>query len=210
MNKTRQIAGLAVVGLAFAAAIPLVTDTVNAADHVDAPKTSANLAADITDVYAWHTGDGKIVAVVNYAGFTEKGAPAKFDSNVLYTIHVDSDGDNISDHDVLVRFGLNTAGAWGMQVSDLPGGNPVVTGSVGTTIDAGMGLRVWGGLRDDPFFFDLDGFKTTLMTGALSFDKAHDTFAATNVTSIIVEMSTDAVVGNGSTLRLWASTRVKP
>ena len=44
-------------------------------------------------------------------------------------------------------------------------------------------------------------------TGTLSFDIKHDTFATTNVTSIVVEMSTDAVVGAGSTFQLWASTR---
>ena len=97
-----------------------------------------------------------------------------------------------------------------MQVSGLPGGRPLVTGPVETTIDAGMGLRVYAGLRDDPFFFDLDGFNKTLQTSTLSFDSKHDTFATTNVTAIVVEMSTDALVGNGKTFRLWASTRVKP
>lgn len=210
MNNTHKNAGLLALGLAGLAAMPLLTDTVHAADHVDAPKTKALLAGDITDVYAWHTGDGKIVAVLDFAGFGEAGAPATYDPNVLYTIHVDNNNDNEPEHDVRIRFGQNGAGAWGVQVSGIPGGQPVVTGPVETTLAAGLGLRVFAGLRDDPFFFDLDGFKKTLMLGALSFDNAHDTFAKTNVTAIVVEMSTDAIVGNGKTFRLWASTRVKP
>jgi hypothetical protein len=128
---------------------------------------------------------------------------------VLYGLHIDNDGDNAADQDVWVRFGQDPEGNWGVQVTDLPGGDPVVVGAVDTVIDAGLGLRVWAGLRDDPFFFDLDGFGKTLMTGTLSFDPMRDTFAKTNVGSIIVEMSTDAVQGQGTSFRLWASTRVK-
>ncbi len=209
MNTTRKTAGLVAFGLAAAAAIPLLTDTVRAADHLDAPKAAANLSADITDVYAWHTGDGKIVAVLNFAGLTEVGSPARFSSEVLYLIHVDNNGDNVSDLDTEIRFGQDAMGGWGVQVQNLPGAQATVVGPVGATFEAGLGLRVWAGLRDDPFFFDLEGFKKTLMSGTLSFDATHDTFAKTNVGSIIVEMSTDAVKGAGSSFRLWASTRVK-
>jgi hypothetical protein len=209
MNKTRKNAALVALGLVVAAAFPLLTDTVNAADHLDAPKTKMNQAADITDVYAWHTGDGKVVAVLNFSGFVEAGQSVMFDANVLYTIHVDSDDDKQPDHEVLIRFGQNGAGNWGFQISDLPGGAPVIEGPVGTTVTTDLGLRVWAGQRDDPFFFDLAGFNETLMSGTLSFDPGSDTFAKTNVGSIIVEMSTDAVVGAGNKLRLWGSTRVK-
>lgn len=208
MTPTRKIAGFVAAGLAVAAAIPLLSTIVSAADHLDAPKSKANLPADITDIYAWHTDDGKIVAVVNVAGFTEAGQPPQLDAKILYGIHIDQDGDGVADLDTWVRFGQNEAGDWGVQVTGLPGGEAVVSGPIETTIDAGLGLRVYAGLRDDPFFFDLDGFQKTLMTGNLSFDKMNDTFAKTNVTSIVVEMSTDAVVGAGNTFQLWASTRV--
>jgi hypothetical protein len=207
MKTTRSSARLVVVGLAAAAALPLLSDTVSAADHLDAPKTQAKQAADITDVYAWHTDDAKVVAVLNFAGFTESGAAPTLDSTILYGIHIDNDADGVADHDVWFRFGKNGAGDWGLQAEGIPGGTPTVSGPLNTPIDAGLGLRVWAGLRDDPFFFDLDGFKATLMTGDLSFDSTNDSFSGTNVTSIVVEMSTDAVVGAGSTFQLWASTR---
>ncbi len=211
MNTTRKIAGcFALTITAVAAVVPLYMDTVHAADHIDAPKSMANLPADITDLYAWHTGDGKIVTVLDFAGFTEAGLPPRFDANVLYGIHVDNNGDNRADQDVWIRFGQDPGGKWGVQVSGLPGGQPVLSGPVDTIIDAGLGLRVFAGLRDDPFFFDLDGFKATATTGTLAFDKTNDTFAKTNVGSIVVEMSTDAVLGASKSFRLWTSTRVKP
>ena len=207
MKTSRSSARLVVVGLAAAAALPLLSDTVSAADHLDAPKTMMNQAADITDVYAWHTDDAKVVAVVNFSGLIESGVEPKFDSKVVYGIHIDNDGDGVADHDVWFRFGQNGAGDWGIQAVGIPGGTPTVSGPLNTSIDAGLGLRLWAGLRDDPFFFDLDGFKATLSSSTLSFNKDNDTFAGTNVTSIVVEMSTDAVVGAGSTFQLWASTR---
>lgn len=207
MKTSRSRARLLVAGLAAAAALPTLSDTVSAADHLDAPKAQANQAADITDVYAWHTDDAKVVAVVNFGGLLESGAQPILDEKVLYGIHIDNDGDNVPDHDVWFRFGKNGAGDWGVQAEGIPGSEAKISGPLNKTFEAGLGLRVWAGLRDDPFFFDLDGFQTTLMTGAVSFDKDNDTFSGKNVGSIIVEMSTDAVVGAGTTFTLWASTR---
>lgn len=208
MTRARLFTGLVVAGLAVTAAAPLLTHEVSAADHLDAPKTKANLPGDITDVYAWHTEGGKVVAIVNVAGLTEAGSPAMYSSSVLYGIHVDNDGDNEPDYDTWIRFGQNGAGEWGVQVTGLPGSADPLVGPVETVIEGQLGLRVWAGLRDDPFFFDLDGFSSTLMTGDLTFDNTNDSFAKTNVTSIVVEMSTDAVVSNGTTFNLWATTRV--
>ena len=211
MNTPRKIASLILVTLtAVLAVVPLHTETVNAADHLDAPRSTANLPADITDLYAWHTGDGKVVTVLDFGGFTEVGALPRFDASVLYGIHIDNNGDNRADQDVWIRFGQDPGGNWGVQVSGLPGGQPVVSGPVDTIINAGLGLRVFAGLRDDPFFFDLDGFKKTVMTGTIAFDNTHDTYAKTNVGSIVVELSTDAVLGGAESFRLWTSTRVKP
>ena len=211
MNKTRKSAALLSIAITTAAVavIPLYTHIVSAADHVDAPKTMANRAADITDMYAWHTGDGKVVAILNFASFGEPGLPAAFDPNVVYGIHIDNTGDNKSDKDIWIRFGQESGGGWGMQVTGLPGAAPVVVGPVETTIDAGLGLRVFAGLRDDPFFFDLDGFKETASSGTLSFDNTNDTFSRTNITAIVVEMSLDAVQGAAKSFRLWTTTRVK-
>ena len=173
-------------------ALPLLTSLGFAADHVDAPASKDDPAADITDLYAWHTDD-RVVVAVGFSGFSEAGTSANYDPEVLYTIHVDNDGDGMADREVYVRFGQDDGGNWGVQVENLPGALETIVGPVESTLDAGLGLRVFAGLRDDPFFFDLDGFKMTTMTGDLSFDSERDSFIGTNVTMLVVEMSRDAV-----------------
>ncbi|MEZ4452707.1 MAG: DUF4331 family protein [Nannocystaceae bacterium] len=194
------------VGIGFLASV-IGVGVVTAADHLDAPATKADHAADITDFYAWHKDDGKIVVVLNYAGLTEVGQPGLYDSSVVYGVHIDNNGDNTPDENVWIRFGQNSMGEWGVQFTGLPGVAEPVVGAVGETIDAGLGTRAYAGLRDDPFFFDLQGLTDTLMTGTLSFDNTRDTFAMTNVNSIIFEMSTDAAAGGSNTVKLWSSTR---
>jgi hypothetical protein len=177
---------------------------VMAADHIDSPSATADSAADITDFYAWGNGD-TVVAIISFAGLGEAGVPATYDRDVLYGIHFDQDGDGVSDHDVWVRFGQNAEGEWGVQATGLAGTDEAV-GPVEEMIDAGLGQRVWAGLRDDGFFFDFEGFNDTLASGSISFDSTRDFFAGTNVTAIAVEVSTDLVSG-GAPFTTWATTR---
>jgi hypothetical protein len=179
--------------------------TVIAADHIDAPNAESDAAADITDVYAWAEGDS-VFAIVAFAGLAESGMPATYDRDVLYGVHVDNDGDGESDHDIWIRFGQNDAGEWGVQVTGLAGQDEVV-GPVEETIDAGLGQQVFAGLRDDPFFFDLEGFRDTLMTGTLSFQADRNFFAGINVTAIAIEASRDQLANGDEPFTLWATTR---
>lgn len=190
---------------ALALASPWVATIGHAADHADAPSSTDDAAADITDLYAWHTED-KVIVALGFSGLAEAGVPANYDTGVLYGIHVDNDGDEIADHDIWARFGQDDAGDWGVKVENLPGAVADVVGPVETELDAGLGLRVFAGLRDDAFFFDLDGFKMTTMTGDLSFDSTRDSFAGTNITMAVMEMSIDAVAGGNDSLQIWATT----
>lgn len=188
-----------------------------AADHAEAPGTMADAAADITDFYVWNTDADTIVAVVNFAGLAEAGSDPVYDPDVLYGIHIDNNGDNEPDIDIWARFGQNMAGDWGLQVVNLPGADaapdPDICGTatghcgpVDTEIDTGAGTRIWAGPREDPFFFDLDGFLETLDTQTVSFDSMNDSFAALNVTSIVVEMDAATAAGGADSIQLWATT----
>jgi hypothetical protein len=207
---TRRLAFGCTSGALVLAALPMFTPLADAADHLDAPMSAADAAADITDFYSWHDPAGdRIVAAMAFAGLSEGGLPATYDDGVLYGIHVDHDGDGLADHDVWVRFGQNAAGDWGVQVQGLPGAVGSVVGPVETVLDAGLNLRVFAGLRDDPFFFDFDGFNMTLASGTLSFDSERDSFRMTNVTMIVVEMSVDAAAAGSNQVQLWATTARK-
>jgi hypothetical protein len=188
-----------------------------AADHAEAPGTMADAPADITDFYAWNTDAGTIVTIVNFAGLAEAGSDPVYDPEVLYGIHIDNTGDHMPDIDIWARFGQNQAGEWGLQVVNIPGADaapdPDICGTatghcgpVDTEIDTGAGTRIWAGPREDPFFFDLDGYLETLDTGMLSFDSMNDTFAGLNVTSIVVEMDAAAAAAGADNIQLWATT----
>jgi hypothetical protein len=188
-----------------------------AADHAEAPGTMADAPADISDFYVWNTEGGTIVAIVNFAGLAEAGSEPVYDPDVLYGIHIDNTGDNMPDIDIWARFGQNMAGDWGLQVVNLPGADAVPDpeicgtaaghcGLVETEIDTGAGTRIWAGPREDPFFFDLDGYQATLDSGNLMFSSTNDTFAGLNVTSIVVEMDAAAAADGAEDIKLWATT----
>ena len=203
MTRTRKT----VWGGAIAGALALAIGAggaVNAADHVDAPTAADDPAADITDLYAWAEGDS-VYMVLAFAGLAESGEPALYDADVLYGFHIDNDGDAIADKDIWVRFGQSGSGQWGMQVVGLAGTEALV-GPVEQINEGPLGQRAWAGLRDDPFFFDLQGFQDTLASGTLSFDNGRDFFAGVNVTSIVVQASLDAISG-GEPFTMWATTR---
>lgn len=205
-----------IVGAVASAGLVAVGSLVFAADHGEAPLASSDQPADIADVFAWHEGDTLYLAMT-FAGAAMPSADqtGAFDDGVLYGFHIDNTGDHVADIDVWVRFGQNAAGEWGMKVDGLPGTSESVIGAVGATVtDGDSGLRTFGGLRDDPFFFDLQGFQDTVSTGALSFasltsSAARDSLAGTNATAIVLEADLAAAAGSSSNLYIWATTARK-
>jgi hypothetical protein len=180
------------------------------ADHLDPPEriNDMNKSSDIADFYAWHQGEGadqKLVMVLNYGGPSLPGSTALYDADVLYTIHIDNTANNVPDQSIYVRFAQNLAGEWGVQVINLPGALGPIVGPANGTIELGE-VKIYTGLRDDPFFFDLEGYQDTLATGTLSFDSTRDFFAGSNVSSIVLEVPIQSALGVGNSLSLWATT----
>lgn len=175
------------------------------ADHTDSPAASDDPAADIADFYAWHTDGGRLVLVLDFAGLQAAGSTGTYDADMLYGFHIDRDGDHAPDHDIWVRFGQNGAGEWGVQVEGLPG-EETFSGPVDTVLTSDGGAQVYAGPREDPFFFDFEGFLETLDTGTLSFDPERSVFDGTNVTSIVVEVDLAAAADGSEALGIWATS----
>lgn len=182
-----------------------------AADHLDpSPRVGGAVgdAADIADIYAWNTdtvaNNGNLVLAMTFAG-PLPGAGFTGDPDVLYGIHVDhGDNDLDPDVDIWVRFAQDSDGNWGVQFTGIPGTDGPVEGKVGGIIELG-GASAFAGVREDPFFFDLQGFRDTLMTGTLSFNPARDFFAGANVSAIVVELPLRALPGSGP-YQIWGTT----
>jgi len=199
--------------------------TSNAADHNDPPmRTGSDQAADIGDLFVWHTGtgaDARIVVALTVSGASMPVADqaGNYDTDVLYGIHFSNTGSGgtpayASTHDIWVRFGQDGAGAWGMQVTDLPGETGPVEGAVEEAMTAPNGGMAWAGLADDPFFFDLEGFQDLSSTGELSsFDSVSSGFTSTrdsvmgaNATVIVLEFPASEVTNAGGMVHAWATT----
>ena len=220
MNAKKTWAGLGLLTLTILMTAGLSLDLfsgseVQAADHTDPPPTATGPgdSGDIGDLYAWHKGQGadqKLVAVLTFAGPAEPvaGQSGTYDADTLYTIYIDNSGDNLPDLTIHARYGQNPNGDWGVQVIGLPGEPGPIVGAVETSIQ-GTSSMVWTGLRDDPFFFDLQGFGETAGTGTISFDSTRDFFAGKNITALVLEMPMAAALGAGSKVNIWATTAKK-
>jgi len=200
------------IGAAAGGFVLATTQPADAADHNDPPGTVAaggatdNPAADIDDVYAWHDGPNTNI-IVTYSGPTAPSATAGtegvYSRDTQFLIHISNDADLADEHTIQVRFGTASAGRWGFQASGIPGVASPVVGPVESLITQGA-VKAYVGLRDDPFFFDLDGFKATTMTGTLAFMPTRDFFAGKNTTAIALQFPTASATTG--TLRVWVSS----
>ncbi len=209
INSIKVAAGLLGIGLMTALAVSgEMTPVARAADHEESPLTAEDPAADLGDFYAWATPSQTVVLVATYAGYAVPNAEAVYDADVLYTFHISNDGDAVSEHDIEVRFGQNGLGDWGVKASNVPGAAEPLMGGVEETVSSD-GAMLYAGLRDDPFFFDLEGFQMTLDTGDLSFDASRDFAVLQNTNAIVLEIPIAAIGGDSTSLRLWTSTARK-
>lgn len=145
-----------------------------AADHRDADSLNTDPATDINDVYAW-MNNGKVTMVMTV--FPLADTTAKFSDSAKYVFHTRAGASGLapSEPEVNIISKFNAAGQIELWVGDkdyIPLSDASVT--AGVTSDSGM-VKVFAGLRDDPFFFNLDGFKHTIdvvkgAAGGLTFD----------------------------------------
>ena len=196
-----------------------------AADHIDTPAVT-NQTTDITDLYVFRAADqANLVFVANSQGLTSPANTAnlKFDENTVLEFNIDKNGDNVEDLVIQCKY---DAASNKMQVygpvapsatgtkSKLEGtvtaevavtayGSAAVTGT-GTT-----GIKVFAGPRDDPFFFDLNRYKAILGGTAPGFSNpGTDTFAGTNVLSVVVEVP-KTMIGATGNINVWLETKKK-
>jgi hypothetical protein len=244
LSRRTLIMAAVAAGVAAALAAILATQLgsptrAEAADHRDAPglmPPGGDNRADITDVYAFPSprAAGRTVLVVNVNGLTAAGTPAYFgrgvpgvaaNKRIHYYIYVDDDGDAVEDVTYRFTFGKPRNGVQPFELRR--NGRVVIPMSAGRTTRFGSsprivsrgGATVFAGMREDPFFFDLNGFlnltaplDTDPTNDALSFigcDPAAgrpDFFAGTNVSSIVLEVA-DTKLGSGN-VGIWSATTI--
>src|SRR5580704_13927260 len=140
----------------------------------------------------------------------------EFYPGAVYRINIDTDGDNQADVAFTFTFSEYEDGrqvgtaryATGAQARQLEPAGEVIAAEIPVSFDgtaqpvqAGR-IRVFAGLRSDPFFADVEGaLHGFVWTG-------HDDFADNNVDSIALEVPDD-MLGDGPIIGVWASISLR-
>jgi hypothetical protein len=140
--------------IAFSLAALAASSATRASDHLDTPTVTSDPAADIGDLYAWVTPDARLDLVMTIVG-------GRFSDRLRYTFHVDS-GRAVGDTRASVEIACEFDAA---QMIDCRAGDDRVRGDA--SHDTGLEsrrrhLRVFAGLRDDPFFNNVRGTRAAL------------------------------------------------
>lgn len=184
-------------------------------DHFDAPDlNSPNMDArvDICDIYAFRKPEdtNRSVLVFNVNPVAPKFADS-FAPEAVYELKVDTNGDSVADIAYRCKFTPKERGeqqatlrrAVGEQAKGNGNDGEVLFGDVpvsfGEKADVAVSgeYRFFTGIRSDPFFFDLEGYKNGMQfTGT-------DAFLDNNVFSIILELPNSAL-GPNPRVGIWA------
>ena len=225
---------LAVVagGMALSATLAIPRSS-NASDHQDTPEVELSPRMDINDVYAFpgSSADRIVLVMTTSSPITPaQSAAAAFDPNLLYQLKIDNTGDGIEDKVIQVTFsGTGTtqqmtvrgpaAPAQTGTMNSLVTSGTALTGPVNTNLGTATGLQAFAGIRDDPFFLDLEQFFRIVpdrkpVSGALSqlpdqptasafrsAGQAVDYLRGINALGIVLEMPT-AMLTDGGTRKI--------
>ncbi len=183
-------------------------------DHLDAPglkPPNMDARVDICDIYVFQKPDDANTSVLVFN--VNPVAPTFADSfapEAVYEVKVDTNADAVAE--IAYRFtfspkeqGMQTATIRRVSGEQAKGSGkegdillqevPVSFGEAVTIAEAG-GYRFFAGIRSDPFFFDLEGFKNGMhFTGA-------DTFLNKNVFSMVLELPNSAL-GSNPRVGIW-------
>ncbi|HZS41228.1 MAG TPA: DUF4331 family protein [Polyangia bacterium] len=154
----------------------LLSGSALAADHADGTPATLNqpdASSDITDVFAWMADANHVNLVMDV--FPNAVTGSKFSNTVQYVFHTTSKATLLSatstpanvicTFDTTQKISCWVTGAGGAVAGYVTGDASATTGL--TSADGK--IKVFAGLRDDPFFFNLAGFKNVakVVAGAL-------------------------------------------
>jgi len=158
----------------FVALTACLAAPVLAADHTDGPGAAADPTTDIGDVYAWMSEDAATLNLVMTLATGEIEDP-KWSNATVYALHVNSSSAYGEEQtETLIRCIVHketTLECWA--------GESYLTGPVsepdGVVSEDGR-FKAYAGVRNDPFFFNADGFVATVdlvkqAAGGLTFDE---------------------------------------
>ena len=231
----------AVLALAAGAGTAAIVKYAAASDHQDTPEVELSQFLDINDVYVFPgaTSDRLTLVLTTASPLSPaKSVTASFDPDILYQIKIDNTGDALEDRVLQFTFtgsGQNQRVEMRGPVAPEQTGTanrrvdaaPTLSGAVNTVLGSPAGIQLFTGLRDDPFFIDLEQFFKIIpdrapVTGPLSKigpkpeatsfrSPGIDFLRAFNALAIVVELPESMLLpagGGGADpqIGVWATT----
>jgi hypothetical protein len=220
-------------GVAALSGTLAITRNSSASDHQDTPEVELSPRMDMNDVYAFPgaSADRIVLVMTTSSPITPaQSGSASFDPNLLYQFKIDNTGDGVEDKVIQVTFsGTGTSQQMTVRGPVAPATtgtmNTVVssgtslTGGVNTNLGNAASLQAFAGIRDDPFFLDLEQFFRIVpdrkpVSGALSqlpdqptassfrpAGQAVDYLRGINALGIVLEVPT-AMLTDGGTKKI--------
>jgi hypothetical protein len=227
-SRPRTLALVSAVA-ALSASLALTRSSL-ASDHQDTPEVELSPRMDINDVYAFPGSSPDRIALVLTTSSPitpAQSAAAAFDPNLLYQLKVDNTGDGVEDKVIQITFNGTGASqrvtvrgpvapAQVGTMNTLITSGTSVTGATNTNLGSASGMQVFAGIRDDPFFLDLEQFFRIVpdrkpVSGALSqlpdqptasafrpAGQAVDYLRGINTLAIVLEMPTAMLTDGGN------------
>ena len=167
-------AALTIAGLVLAGAgsLGLAIKSSLASDHQDTPEVELHPRLDINDVYAFPGSNANRIALVLTTSSPltpAASAGATFDPDILYQIKVDNTGDGVED--LVLQFTFDGEGSSQQvtlhgpvapdqtgRLNTLVSSGPMLSGAVNSVLGSSEAVQLFAGIRDDPFYIDLEQF----------------------------------------------------
>lgn len=218
----RKLYVLAISGLLVASVVP---PSSWAADHKDSPAVERDPATDIADVYAFRRADNLVVAMTVQNLAISGSATDLFNPRAKYQIFVDNTNDAVlaANATITVTFSGSNPQMFkveGLSTTAIEGPTSGFSNAASPAITTSGSIKVFAGPRDDPFFFDLAGFREFVSgtyTPAAGLRSAstglpRNAFTGLNAGAIVIELPITAVTGlaspNTGVIKAWGATSV--
>jgi hypothetical protein len=223
IKKHRWLLGGGVAAAGLAAMLIVPGQRALSADHFDPPlrtdprpgfDPTPDRHADIADLFAFYDTNNNVVlsdTIHTFDATINSPLSDTYDRDVLYKINVSTD-DTPATPEVSIRFrfapGTNGTG-FGVRFENIPGTTqPLVCKVEDTTCQVttpnGV-VRAYAGLRNDPFFFDLQGFRDTISTGNFRFTRT-DFFLGKNILTVVLQVPRAALNTNTNRIGVWTTS----
>lgn len=207
------------------------------ADHAESPGADADMPGDLADVFLFRSPENpsRMVGAITFGGrpLPRSRIDQQFycDPRVIYVLHIERANaagafTNVATTRVVARFApsTRTVGRCAVQLEGVPGGGGTFSGPTETIITSPGGMRAFAGLRNDPFFFDAEGYNGMVASFAgppppngyvvtsfgLGSRPRRDSFANRNVSAVVFEMDIEALApatgGVRPKIQVWSTT----